>query len=133
MTKNNLLYKCISAAFIVSIFAGCTTTGSTQLDSLEKKELKQKIVKNKSSMQDILEALGEPTSTKITAQDKEIWTYNFSSSRETIPSYIPLVNDFSKGVTQKSKKLVIYFNKKKIVKNYTYSSKNIEKNTGYLH
>lgn len=133
MTKKNLFNKCISTVFIVSIFMGCTTTGSTQLDSIEKKELEQKIVKHKSSMEDVLEILGEPTSTKTTTQDKEVWTYSFSSSRETIPSYIPLVNDFSKGVTSKNKKLIIYFNKKKIVKNYTYSSRNIEKNTGFLH
>lgn len=133
MKQKNILYISLVILFITLVLQGCTTAGSTQLNSIEKKELQQRIVKNKSSMQDVLDLIGEPTSTKTTVQDKEVWTYSFSSSRESIPSYIPLINDFSKGVTNKSKKLIIYFNNNKIVKNYTYSSKNIERNSGYLH
>ena len=128
-----MIYKILSALFIIVIFAGCTTTGSTQLGSIQKTQINQKIVKNKSTMQDIIDIIGNPTSTKVGSNNKEIWTYNFSSSRKTLPSYFPLVKEFSQGVTNKSKKLIIYFNENQIVKNYTYSAKDIEKNSGFLH
>ncbi len=126
-------YKILLITLLILLFSGCTTTGSTELGSIEKNEINQKIIKNKSTMDDVISIIGSPTSTKIDANNKEIWTYDFSSSRKTLPSYIPLVNEFSRGVTNKSKKLIIYFNEYNIVKNYTFNAKDIQQNSGYLH
>jgi len=128
-----MFYKITSMLLIIFVLTGCTTTGSTELGSIQKTHLNDKIIKNESTMQDIEQMLGNPTSTKTNSNNKEIWTYDFSSSRKTLPSYIPLIKEFSRGITNKSKKLIIYFNKNQIVKNYTYRAKELQKNSGFLH
>lgn len=126
-------YKIVLLSFLILLISGCTTTGSTELGSIERNEINQKIIKNKSTMDEVVSMIGNPTSTKIDMNNREIWIYNFSSSRKTLPSYIPLVKEFSQGVTNKSKKLILYFNENQTVKNYTYSAKDIEENSGFLH
>lgn len=128
-----MFYKLLVILFLSILFSGCTTTGSTKLGSIEKNEINQKIIKNKSTMDDVITMIGTPTSTKIDMNNKEIWIYDFSSSRKTLPSYIPLIKEFSRGVTNKSKKLIIYFNENNIVNNYLYNAKDIQQNSGYLH
>lgn len=128
-----MFFKTLLSIVAILLLSGCTTTGSTQLDSLPRSDLESKIIKYKSTMSDILEIIGEPTSTELDSQYVEIWTYDYSSSRKTLPSYIPLVKEFSSGVKNESKKLIIYFDENRVVQDYTYSSKNIEENSGFLH
>lgn len=126
-------YKTGLILFIILFFSGCTTVGSTQLGSIEKSEISQKIIKNKSTMDEVVAIIGNPTSSKIDANNKEIWVYDFSSSRKTLPSYIPIVKEFSSGINNKSINLIIYFNENNIVQNYIYKAKKIQQNSGYLH
>ena len=130
MIKKSLI-AFISIIITIS-FTACTTTGNTQLADVNRADVKMDIIKKVSNMHDISELYGEPTSV-TTENGLEVWTYTFSSERESIPSYIPLVKSLSSGVKKVKKELVIYFNDEGNVDDYKFDSKNIESNTGLLH
>ncbi|WP_419770901.1 MAG: outer membrane protein assembly factor BamE domain-containing protein [Candidatus Marinarcus sp.] len=131
MIKKTLL---IAGTMVLALnFTACTTTGTTKLENVSTADVKMKIVKGSSTMYDIVKLYGEPTSTRITDNNLDIWDYSFSSERESIPSYIPLVKSFSSGVKKVNKELVVYFNSQGIVDDYTFKSNHIESNTGLLH
>lgn len=75
---------------------------------------------------------GDPAKTSFTDSGNEIWEYDFSRTQSKPTNFIPYVNLVASGAEGDKKSLVIFFNKGKIVQQYTLSTSKIDVSTGLI-
>lgn len=116
---------------VVPIFiSGCTAKGGNEnLAKMEKPTLEKNIVKGKTTKVDIKKMFGDPESVSLSNNDEE-WEYSYNKVTASATNFIPIVNLFTAGTSSDRKALVILFNKKGIVKNYTVTQTKNEAKAG---
>ncbi|MBA5239199.1 hypothetical protein H2Y54_22070, partial [Pectobacterium aroidearum] len=82
--------KIITAALVSFALSGCYSFGNQTLKNVTQEDVKNKIVKGKTTKSEVLTAFGEPDK-RITSDDEEKWSYSMHNYRSKPTSYIPLV------------------------------------------
>ncbi|GJH25795.1 outer membrane protein assembly factor BamE [Caballeronia novacaledonica] len=126
-TKTSLV-----SAFVVAALAGCASQGVQQLKEENANTVSSKIIKGKSTTGDVRQAFGDPTETSFTDNGNELWRYKYSHSTAKAQNFIPVVNLFASGADVDKKELVVFFDDKGIVKNYSMQSSKEEVKNGLL-
>jgi len=126
------LRKIATAVVTASVMTACASTGVQQLKDESSDSVSEKIIKGKSTKDDVRGAFGDPTETSFTDSGKEIWRYKYSHSTSKPQNFIPLVNLFTSGADVDKKELVVFFDDEGIVKNYAMQSSKEEVKTGIL-
>jgi hypothetical protein len=75
---------------------------------------------------------GDPAKISFTDSGNEIWEYDFSRTVSKPTNFIPYVSLIHSGAEGDKKSLVIFFNKSKIVQQYTLSTSKIDVSTGLI-
>jgi hypothetical protein len=70
--------------------------------------------------------------TSFTDSGNEIWEYDFSRMHSKPTNFIPYVNLINSGAEGDKKSLVIFFDRSKVVQQYTISSSKVEINQGLI-
>jgi len=70
--------------------------------------------------------------TSFTDSGNETWEYEFSRMHSKPTNFIPYVNLIHSGAEGDKKSLVIFFNKSKIVQQYTVSSSKVDISQGLI-
>jgi len=91
-----------------------------------------KIVRGKTTKSQVRSMFGDPISVNFTDNGNEVWRYQYSKTQQKLTSYLPVVSAFASGTDTKSKHLVIFFNQRGVVKNYTMSESKIDTNTSLI-
>lgn len=120
-----MLKKITASSMLVAtliLSSGCAVkTGNENLGTMEKSELDTKIVKGKSTKQDIKTLLGDPDRTDFDNNSLEKWTYAHTRKDLKLVNYVPVANWFVAGTNDTTKSLVIVFEENGIVKNFITS------------
>ncbi|EFX6284920.1 TPA: hypothetical protein N5O22_002411 [Enterobacter hormaechei subsp. xiangfangensis] len=111
--------KLIAAVFIILPLAGCMTQGNKQLKNENLQTISQKIVKGKTTQQNILTQFGEPKEKAIN-DGQEVWTYDVVFGENQISNYIPGLALLTNSSTTKVNRLEIFF-KGNVVDKYNFS------------
>ncbi|WP_233970433.1 hypothetical protein [Pectobacterium versatile] len=111
--------KLFIAALVILPLTACTTYGNKSLKDESQQTVKAKIVKGKTTQQDVINAFGEPQ-TRATNDGQEMWFYSSMSGESQISNYIPGLALLKNSNTVHMKSLDIWF-KGNVVDRYNFS------------
>ncbi|MDM2738235.1 hypothetical protein OGY35_23025 [Citrobacter sp. Ct235] len=111
--------KMLIAVLIILPLTGCTVHGNKSLTDENHQTVKLKIVKGKTTEQEILTAFGEPH-TRATNDGQEMWSYSSMTGESQLSNYIPGLALLTSSSTAHIKSLDIWF-KGGVVKRYNFS------------
>lgn len=128
MMKTTL--RSLAVATVVAVMAtGCATSGNVAMKEQTQQTIDNVIVKGKTTKQDISNKFGSADNVSFTDSGNEVWTYRHSRSKPMARNFIPW-NVFSVGDNVKTKELVILFDAKGVVSNYTFRETNNQSKFG---
>lgn len=116
----------------VALLGGCASAGNKQIANLHASQVADKVVKGETTQAEVRQMFGDPMQVSFTDSGKEIWKYDFTKLHAKVQNFIPVVNWFTTGETGRKKTLVFFFNRKKIVENYSMSSSHVDTHAGIL-
>ncbi|EEX0935336.1 hypothetical protein D3979_000973 [Escherichia coli] len=111
--------KLFIAALVILPLSACTTYGNKSLKGESQQTVKTKIVKGKTTQQEILTTFGEPQ-TRATKDGQEMWSYSSMSGETQISNYIPGLTLLKNSNTAHMNSLEIWF-KGNVVDRYNFS------------
>ncbi|MEH2922436.1 hypothetical protein ACFFL1_05730 [Samsonia erythrinae] len=111
--------KIFIAVMMIFPLSACTTYGNKSLKDESQQTVKTKIVKGKTTQQDVINAFGEPQ-TRATNDGQEMWSYSSMSGETQISNYIPGLALLKNSSTAHMKSLDIWF-KGNVVDRYNFS------------
>ncbi|EGT4288842.1 hypothetical protein DOX45_11730 [Cronobacter malonaticus] len=111
--------KLFIAALVSLPLTACTTYGNKSLKDESQQTVKAKIVKGKTTQQDVINAFGEPQ-TRATNDGQEMWSYSSMSGESQISNYIPGLALLKNSNTANMNSLEIWF-KGNVVERYNFS------------
>jgi hypothetical protein len=129
MLKQLNLIIILSTSFFLT---GCAAdSGNTKLAKTSNDQINSTFEKGKTTQTEVKEAFGEPNDTDIMSDGKVKWIYTHIKSSAMMRNYIPVVNWFSAGTDDTTKKLVLIF-KDGILVDFSSSSAKGETKAGLL-
>lgn len=111
--------KILIAVFIIFPLASCTVHGNKSLTDENHQTVKLKIVKGKTTQQEILTTFGEPQ-TRAMTDGQEIWSYSSMTGENQLSNYVPGLALLTNSSTAHIKSLDIWF-KGDTVDRYNFS------------
>lgn len=111
--------KLLIAALVILPLSACTTYGNKSLKNETQQTVKTKIVKGKTTQQEILAAFGEPQ-TRASNDSQEMWSYSSMSGESQISNYVPGLALLKNSNTAHMNSLEIWF-KGNVVDRYNFS------------
>ena len=110
--------KMFIAVLVILPLASCTVHGNKSLTDENHQTVKLKIVKGKTTQQEILTAFGEPQ-TRGTNDGQEMWSYSSMTGDSQLSNYIPGLALLTNSNTAYIKSLDIWF-KGDVVERYDF-------------
>lgn len=114
------------------VLAGCASSGNTSIADATGSTVAAQVVKGKSTQDDIRRMYGDPLKTSFTSNGNESWEYEFARLQSKPTNFIPYVNLVHSGHEGHKKSLVFFFDKSKVVQDYTMSTSNVDVSTGLI-
>ena len=111
--------KMLIAVLVILPLASCTVHGNKSLTDENQQTVKLKIVKGKTTQQQIITAFGEPQ-THATNDGQEMWSYSSMTGESQLSNYIPGLALLTSSSTAHIKSLDIWF-KGDVVERYNFS------------
>lgn len=109
------------------VIAGCASYG-TKIDS----DAVSKIVKGKTTEQQVVTLLGSPMSVSVTQDGVKMLMYVHSHSQAKASTFIPIVGAFVGGADTKTQTLQVWIDKEGLVSSFAFNNSQQELNTGIL-
>ena len=107
------------AVLVILPLASCTVHGNKSLTDENHQTVKLKIIKGKTTQQEILTAFGEPQ-TRATNDGQEMWSYSSMTGESQLSNYVPGLALLTNSSTAHIKSLDIWF-KGDVVERYNFS------------
>lgn len=117
MSKVNPCF--VAPLFCALLMTGCVTSGNVAMKEQTQQSIDSAIQKGKTTKQEVTQKFGSADAVSFTDSGNEVWTYRHSKSKPMARNFIPY-NFFSLGDNTKTKELVILFDTKGVVTNYTF-------------
>lgn len=117
MSKVNLGF--VAPLFCALLMTSCVTSGNVAMKEQTQQSIDSAIQKGKTTKQEVTQKFGSADAVSFTDSGNEVWTYRHSKSKPMARNFIPY-NFFSLGDNTKTKELVILFDTKGVVTNYTF-------------
>lgn len=111
---------------------GCASGGNKSIEQETQVGVQSKIIKGKTTKQELKAIYGDPTGVSLSSDGKEQWHYVFTSTQISGKAFIPIYGLFDSGATSQMKQLIIVFNGD-VVDNYLFNNSNTEVKTGILN
>jgi hypothetical protein len=122
----------LSAALASASLGGCASVGNESIADASTESVSAQLVKGKTRQDRVRELYGDPAKISFTDSGNEIWEYDFSRTVSKPTNFIPYVSLIHSGAAGDKKSLVIFFNKTKIVQQYTLSTSKVDVSTGLI-
>ena len=120
------------AGFSVVLLGGCSSVGNVSIADATPESVSGQLIKGKTTQQEVRLAYGDPAKTTFTDTANEIWEYDFSRMHSKPTNFIPYVSLIHSGAEGDKKSLVIFFDKSKVVRQYTISSSKVDVSQGLI-
>jgi hypothetical protein len=116
---------------LLSLFlGGCASVGNERIADASVESVSKQMFKGRTTQADVRELYGDPMKTSFTDSGNEIWEYDFSRLHSKPTNFVPYVNAIYSGAEGDKKSLVIFFDKRKIVQQYTVSTSQVDISQG---
>jgi len=116
---------------IFSIFlAGCASAGNERIADASAETVSHQLVKGKTTQAQVRQLYGDPMKSSFTDSGNELWEYEFSRLRSKPTNFIPYLNIIHSGAEGDKKSLVIFFDRRKVVQQYTISTSQVDVSHG---
>jgi hypothetical protein len=122
---------CLAAGFLFALLGGgCASVGNDSIADATPESVSGQLIKGRTTQDQVRGVYGDPVKTSFTDSGNEIWEYDFSRMHAKPTNFIPYVNLINSGAEGDKKSLVIFFDKSKVVRQYTVSSSKVDINQG---
>ncbi len=111
--------------FAVLALTACASYGT----KVEQEKLSQ-FVKGKTTYAEVIRELGKPTQNTINGDGTRTITYMYAQSQVKAANFIPFVGSFLGGAESENTTVVLNFDKKNILTNYSASEGGVNVGTG---
>jgi outer membrane protein assembly factor BamE (lipoprotein component of BamABCDE complex) len=129
---NYVVAGILSAAIASASLGGCASIGNESIADASTESVSAQLYKGKTRQDQVRELYGDPAKISFTDSGNEIWEYDFSRTVSKPTNFIPYVSLIHSGAEGDKKSLVIFFNKTKVVQQYTLSTSKIDVSTGLI-
>ena len=122
------LVGCLAAMLL----GGCASVGNESIADATPESVSGQLIKGKTTQNNVRGTYGDPAKTTFTDSGNEIWEYDFSRMHSKPTNFIPYVSLIHSGAEGDKKSLVIFFDKSKVVQQYTISSSKVDVSQGLI-
>lgn len=122
----------IVALLILPAAAGCVSSGNDSIADATGSTVSSQLIKGRTTQSDVRRFYGDPIKTSFASNGNESWEYEFSRMQSKVTNFIPYVNLVHSGAEGDKKSLVIFFDKQKIVHDYTMSTSKVSVSHGLI-
>ncbi len=123
---------CVVAGLSFVLLGGCASVGNESIADATYETVSAQLTKGKTRQQQVRELYGDPVKTSFTDSGNEIWEYDFSRMHSKPTNFIPYVNLIHSGAEGDKKSLVVFFDRSKVVQQYTISSSKVDVSQGLI-
>jgi outer membrane protein assembly factor BamE (lipoprotein component of BamABCDE complex) len=123
---------CFVAGLSSLLLSGCASVGNESIADATYETVSAQLTKGKTRQQQVRELYGDPVKTSFTDSGNEIWEYEFSRMHSKPTNFIPYVSLIHSGAEGNKKSLVIFFDRSKVVQQYTISSSKVDVSQGLI-
>ena len=122
----------IAAGLSCVFLAGCASSGNESIADASRETVSEQLVKGKTTQSQVRQLYGDPIKSSFTDSGNESWEYEFSRMRSKPINFVPYVNAIYSGAEGDKKSLVIFFDRSKVVQQYTISSSKVDISRGLI-
>jgi hypothetical protein len=115
-----------------ALLGGCASVGNESIADATAESVSGQLTKGRSTQAQVRAAYGDPSKTTFTDSGNEIWEYDFSRMHAKPTNFIPYVNLIHSGSEGDKKSLVVFFDRSKVVQQYTISSSKVDVSSGLI-
>lgn len=127
------LSKGTVAALLASMLLGaCASVGNESIADANADTVSRQLVKGKTSQAEVRRLYGDPIKTSFASNGNESWEYEFARMQSKVTNFIPYVNLVHSGAEGDKKSLVIFFDRGKVVQDYTMSTSRVDVSQGLI-
>ena len=117
-------------ALLATFLGGCASVGNQRIADASVESVSKQMSKGRTTQAEVRDLYGDPMKTSFTDSGNEIWEYDFSRLHSKPTNFVPYVNAIYSGAEGDKKSLVIFFDKKKIVQQFTVSTSQVDISQG---
>lgn len=117
--------KKIAAIAVALVLAGCASSGVRVTD-----EQMSQFKEGQTTQQDVITALGQPTTTMRNADGTTVLMYTYAEARTRGSTFIPIVGAFVGGVDTRSNNVMLTFDQQGVLQSTSSSSSQYGTATG---
>ena len=121
-----------AAGFLAALLGACASSGNERIADASPQTVSEQLVKGRTTQVQVRDLYGDPFKTTFTDSGNEIWEYEFSRLQSKPTNFVPYVNLIYSGAEGDKKSLVIFFDKSKVVQQYTISSSKVDISRGLI-
>jgi len=123
---------CLAAGLSSALLSGCASVGNESIADATPQTVSAQLIKGRTNQRQVREIYGDPAKTSFTDSGNEIWEYDFSRMHSKPTNFIPYVSLIHSGAEGDKKSLVVFFDKSKVVQQYTISSSKVDVSSGLI-
>ena len=123
---------CWVAGLSFALLSGCASVGNESIADATPESVSGQLIKGRTTQDQVRGIYGDPVKTSFTDSGNEIWEYDFSRMHAKPTNFIPYVSLINSGAEGDKKSLVIFFDKSKVVRQYTISSSKVDVSQGLI-
>src|SRR6516162_114113 len=123
---------CWVAGLSFALLSGCASVGNESIADATPESVSGQLIKGRTTQDQVRGIYGDPVKTSFTDSGNEIWEYDFSRMHAKPTNFIPYVSLIHSGAEGDKKSLVIFFDKSKVLRQYTISSSKVDVSQGLI-
>ena len=122
----------ITLLLLSGLIAACASSGNDTIADATGESVAANLHKGKTTQAEVRKLYGDPLKTSFKSNGFESWEYEFTRMQSRPTNFIPYVNLVHSGADGEKKSLVIFFDKRKVVQDYTMSTSKVEVSQGLI-
>ena len=126
--RSNLVIPLILSCLL----SACAGSGNDSIADATGKSVAASLQKGNTTQAEVRKLYGDPIRTSFKSNGFESWEYEFTRMQSRPTNFIPYVNLVHSGADGEKKSLVIFFDKRKVVQDYTMSTSKVEVSHGLI-
>jgi len=123
---------CFVAGLLSALLSGCASVGNERIADVSPETVSGQLIKGRTTQANVRELYGDPLKISFTDSGNEQWEYEFSRLYSKPTNFIPYVSLIHSGAEGDKKSLVIFFDKSKVVRQYTISTSKVDISHGLI-
>src|SRR5215470_14025908 len=116
----------LTVLFLSLALAGGGLSANPSIAEATGASVAAQLVKGRTTQADVRKLYGDPLKTSFSANGFETWEYEFTKLQSRPTNFIPYVNLVHSGADGDKKSLVIFFDRGKVLQDFTMSTSKVE-------